>query len=54
MKKFWKSLRMPAMKINKKILKRKKTMSLKKKSSRNHVKMQKYVIFVKKNLKANI
>ena len=56
MKKFWKSLRMPAMKINKnkKILKRKKTMSLKKKSSRNHVKMRKYVIFVKNNLKANI
>ena len=29
-------------------------MPLKKKSSRNHVKMRKYVIFVKKNLKANI
>ena len=50
MKKFCEFLREHAMKI---ILKRKKVKLLKK-GSKNHIKMQKSVIFVKKNLKINI
>ena len=51
MKKFCESLREHAMKI---INFKKKKMKLLKRSTRNHKKIQKSVIFVKKNLKINI
>ena len=51
MKKFCESLREHVMNI---INFKKKKMKLLTKSSRNHMKMQKSVIFLKKNLKINI
>ena len=51
MRKFYESLRENAMEI---INFKKKKIRLLKKSSGNDMKMQKYVIFVKKNLKTNM
>ena len=51
MKKFCEFLRKHTMKI---INLKKKKMKLLKKSSRNHIKMQKSVTFIKKKLKINI
>ena len=51
MKNFCESLRKHIIKI---ISYKKKNEDINKKCSKNHIKMQKYVIFLKKNLKINM